>query len=41
MQKLAKFNFKINAISNGLDKYMGFNINNKVAFIDSFQFLSS
>ena len=41
MQKLGKFNFKINAIPNGLEKYMKFNINNKLIFIDSFQVLSS
>ena len=40
MQKLGKFNFKINLIPNGLEKYMSFNINNKLAIIDSFQFLS-
>ena len=28
-------------IPNGLVKYMSFNINNKLIFIDSFQFLSS
>ena len=38
MQELGKFNFKINFITNGLEKYMSFNINNKLAFIDSFQF---
>ena len=41
MQELAKFNLKINLISNGLEKYMRFSINNKLSFIDSFQFLSS
>ena len=40
IQDLDKFNFKINVIPNGLEKYMSFNINNKVAVIDSFQFLS-
>ena len=40
MQELGKFNFKINVISNGLEKYMNFSINNKLSFIDSFQFLS-
>ena len=40
MQELGKFNFKINAITNRLEKYMNFNINNKLVFIDS-QFLSS
>ena len=41
MQELGKFNFKINVIPNGLEKYMSFNVNNKLAFIDIFQFLSS
>ena len=41
MQELGKFNFKINVIPNGLEKYMSFTINNKLSFIDSFQFLSS
>ena len=41
MQELGKFNLKINVIPNGLKKYMSFTINNKLSFIDSFQFLSS
>ena len=41
MQELGKFNFKINAIPNGLGKYTSVSINNKLDFIDSFQFLSS
>ena len=41
MQELGIFNLKINAIPNGLEKYMNFSINNKLTFIDSFQFLSS
>ena len=41
MQKLCKFNLKINIIPNGLEKYTSFSINNKFSFIDSFQFLSS
>ena len=41
MQELGKFIFKINFIPNGLEKYMNFNINDKLIFIDSFQFLSS
>ena len=36
MQELGKFSFKINIISNRLEKYIGFRINNKVIFIDSF-----
>ena len=41
MQELGKFNLKINVIPNGLEKYVSFSINNKLSFIDSFQFLSS
>ena len=41
MQELGKFNFKINIIPNGLEKYMSFSINNNLSFIDSLQFLSS
>ena len=41
MQELGKFNFKINVIPNILERYMSFNISNKLIFIDSFQFLSS
>ena len=41
MEELGKFNFKINVIPSGLENYMSFNINNKLGFIDSFQFLSS
>ena len=40
MQELDKFNLKINIIPNGLEKYISFTINNKLSFIDSFQFLS-
>ena len=41
MQELGKFNFKINVIPNILERYMSFNISNKLIFIDSFPFLSS
>ena len=41
MQELGKFNLKINVIPNRLEKYMSFSINNKLSFIDRFQFLSS
>ena len=41
MPELGKINFKINVISNGLEKHMSFNINNKFIFTDIFQFLSS
>ena len=41
MQKLGKFNFKINdVVPNTLGKYMSFSIKNKLSFIESFQFLS-
>ena len=42
MQELCKFNLKINVIPNELENYITINtINNKLSFIDSFQFLSS
>ena len=41
MQELGKVNFKITVIANGLEKYMSFNINYKLFFIDSFHFLNS
>ena len=40
MPQLSKLNFKINIIPNGLQKYISFNINNKLVFYSSFQFLS-
>ena len=41
MQELGKFNLKISDIPNELETNMSLNINNKLIFIDSFQFLSS
>ena len=41
MQEPGKLNLKINVIANGLEKYIGFTINNKLNFIGSFQFLCS
>ena len=41
MQEQDKFNFKINAIPDRIKKYMRFDINNKLAFIESFHFLRS
>ena len=41
MQEPGKFYLKVNAIPNGLEKYMSFSINNKLGFIDGIQFLSS
>ena len=36
VQELCKFYCKKNVIPNGLEKYISFNINNKLAFVDSF-----
>ena len=41
MQKVGKFSIEINIIRNGLEQYVNFTVNNKLIFIDSFQFLSS
>ena len=41
LHKLDIFDFKINVIPNELEKYMSLNINNKLIFIETFQFLSS
>ena len=41
MQKLGKFNLKINVISDELEKYISFSINNRLSFIDSLQLLRS
>ena len=41
IKELGKFNPKIDVIPNGLEKYISFAINNKLSFIDSFQFLHS
>ena len=38
MEELGKLDFKINVLSNGLKKYINFNINNKLIFVDSFKF---
>ena len=40
MLKFGRFNFKIYVIPNGVQKNMSFNINNKLSFIDTFQFLN-
>ena len=40
-QELSIFNLKINVIPNGLEKHMSFTINNKLTFINNFQFLIS
>ena len=36
-----KFHFTLNVLPKRLKRYMSFNMNNKLIFIDSFQFLSS
>ena len=41
MQELGKFKLKINVIPNELEKYTNLTVNNKLSFIDNFQFLSS
>ena len=41
MQDIDKFNVKINVISNGLEKYMAFKINNNLVFTASMQFMNS
>ena len=41
MPGLGKPSLKISVIPNELEKYMSFIINNKLRFINSFQFLSS
>ena len=39
MQELSKFDLKINVVPNEQEKYLSFNINDKLIFIDSFRFL--
>ena len=41
MQELVKLNLKTNVIPKRLEKYMSFNINSKLGFVDNFQFLRS
>ena len=38
MQELGKFNLERNGMPNRLEKYMTFDVNEKLSFIDSFQF---
>ena len=40
MQELGKFKLKINVTPNGFEKHMNFKNNNRLIFIDIFQFLS-
>ena len=37
MQELGRFNLNVKVITNGLEKYMSFNINNTLSFINTFQ----
>ena len=39
-EELWKFDFKINVIPQWLEKYTRFNMNNKLIFLESFQFQS-
>ena len=41
MHELGKLNLKLSVAPNGLEKYISCTINNKLSFIDNFQFLSS
>ena len=41
MEDTDKFNVKISVISNGLEKYMAFTINNNLVFTASMQFMNS
>ena len=41
IQKIVKFDVKVNVIPNGLEKYMGFIIDKNLVFIDNMQFVNS
>ena len=41
IREIGKFNVKVNAIPNGLEKYMVLTISNNLVFIDSMQFMNS
>ena len=41
MNKIGKFNVKVDVIPNGLEKYMVFTINKNLVFIDRKQFMTS
>ena len=41
MHKLGKFNLKTSVIPNELERYTSLTINDKLSFVDSFQFLRS
>ena len=40
-KELSKFNYRVSVISNGLENYMSFTLNNNIVFIDSMLFMSS
>ena len=40
IQELCKFEFELNVIPNGLEKYMSFSLDIELVFINNFQFLS-
>ena len=40
-KKLSKFNCRVSVIPNGLEKYMSFNLNQNIVFIDSMLFMKS
>ena len=41
ISKISKFDVKVSAIPNGLEKYMAFPINKNLVFIESMQFMNS
>ena len=41
LKEIGRFHVKVNAIPNGIEKYMGFTVNNNLAFIDSMKFMNS
>ena len=41
MQKIGKFNVKIDVIPTGLEKFTAFAVNRNLLFIDSMQFMNS
>ena len=41
IKEISKFDVKVSAIPNGLEKYMAFTVNKNLVFIDSMQFMNS
>ena len=41
IKEVSKFDVKVSAIPNGLEKYMAFTVNRNLVFIDSMQFMNS